>query len=77
MSERDITNRDLCRRIDQLEKMMLEANDGSEKLADRLNNFFDNFDGFAKTITTFGKFVFFFGILWAIFGDKITGIIGG
>ena len=68
------SNKDLCERIDQLEKMILDANDGSEKLADRLNGFFDNFDGFVKTVKTLGQWVFLAGVLWAIFGDKLMNI---
>ena len=69
------TNQDICDRLDKLEQMVLESNDASEKLATRLNSFFDNFDGFAKTIKTFGLWIFYAGILWAIFSDKITAII--
>ena len=65
------SNKDILDRIDKLEKMILEANDGSEKLADRLNSFFDNFDGFVKTIKTISQWIFIAGVLWAIFGDKI------
>ena len=69
------TNQDILDRIDKLEKMVLEANDGSEKLADRLNTFFDNFDGFVKTIKTISQWIFLAGVLWAIFGEKITNTI--
>ena len=69
------TNQDLMDRIDKLEKMVLEANDGSEKLADRLNTFFNNFDGFVKTIKTISQWIFIGGIFWAIFGEKIMNTI--
>ena len=69
------TNQDILDRIDKLEKMVLEANDGSEKLADRLNTFFDNFDGFVKTIKTITQWIFISGVLLAIFGDKIMTIL--
>ena len=69
------TNQDILDRIDKLEKMVLEANDGSEKLADRLNAFFDNFDGFVKTIKTITQWIFISGVLLAIFGDKIMTIL--
>ena len=69
------SNQDILDRIDKLEKMILEANDGSEKLADRLNTFFNNFDGFVKTIKTISQWIFIAGVLWAIFGDKIMNTI--
>ena len=71
----EVTNKDLCERIDRLEKMILEANDGSEKLADRLNGQLDNFDGFVKTVYFLGKAAFILGVIWAIIGDKLTSIV--
>ena len=69
------TNQDLMDRIDQLENMVLEANNGSEMLADRLNTFFNNFDGFVKTIKTLGQWIFILGVIWAIFGEKVSNIM--
>ena len=73
----DKTHDDILDRLDKLEAKMIESNDSSEKLAERILPFLDNFDGFVKTIYTLGRFVFIFGILWAIFGDKIMTIVGG
>ena len=69
------SNKDIIDRIDKLEKMVLDANDGSERLADRLNTFFNNLDGFVKTIKTIGQWIFLAGVIWAIFGDQIMKMI--
>ena len=68
------SNKDLCDRLEKMEQMIVSANDDSERLAKRLNGFFDNFDGFVKTVKTLGQWVFLAGVLWAIFGDKLMNI---
>ena len=73
----EVTNKDLCDRLDKMEKMIIAANDDSERLAKRLNGQLDNFDGFVKTVYFLGKAVFILGVIWAIVGEKLTNIVGG
>ncbi len=58
----------------QKSREMLEE---SRILASDVRKVLDAWAGFQKVIYTLGRYVFLFGVLWAIFGEKVMAAIGG
>ena len=71
------TNEEILERLDKLEQTVVCSNNNAEKVAEQIQMFFDNWNGFVKTIKFFGGLIIYGGILIVIFEGKLLNLFGG